>query len=551
MIMLLHLGEVSWRGLGRRVSLGSRRNGWAVSINQQAVEFLIPADGRPEQILKNLSDVLTLSDFSPQAFDAVFSDTADWRLYRAGGYMVTRKAGRKIETVWRDRSDGTELARWAVNCPRFVWELPKGLGRDALEPVVAMRALLPMAEVSGTAWRAAMLNADVKTVARLEAVAFSDKLNGDGFLPGRLRLLPVRGYDKEFGQALAAIKKKTGLKPLESDPATVLFEALGLDFGSDPNKISIEFDLSMEAGVAMKTVLLRLLEIIEGNTQGIIDDVDTEFLHEFRVAVRRSRSALVPFKDCFAPKSFKRFSDDLAWLGRDTGDPRDLDVWLLKFPDYKAMLPDEVKPQLDPLEGFLKKKRNAAYAQLRRDLKSKRYHEFLRDWRAFLASGVSSDDERPMARKPVMALADKWIGKFYKRLIKEGSVIGSETPAEALHELRKTCKKFRYQIDFFGSLYPKEKFKVAAKELKRLQENLGDFQDLEVQADSLRGFASEMIEKGGKEGEVYLAMGMLVSDLLQRQAEARAEFSERFDRFAGQENRALFTELFIERNVQK
>jgi len=512
----------------------------------QTEDYLIPLGTGAERIVDDLDGSLTLSVAASETFTTTYWDTADWRIYRDGGLLETVRVGRKSETLWRRRENGDEVARWAGKCPGFAWDFPEGEGRNLLEPVIIMRALLPMVTVRGTLRRAAVLNGDDKTVARIEAVDLDGKKSGVP-LPGLVRILPVRGYDADFAKLKCAITTETRLAKMDRDRGTVLFEALGIDYGVDPNKIDVSFKPEMKAGSAVKSVLLHLLDIMEANSQGVIDDVDTEFLHEFRVAVRRSRSALVPFKDCFQKESFARFKDDLSWLGRDTGDPRDMDVWLLKFPNYKAMLPDEVKPQLDPLGGFLKKKRNASYAKLRRDLKTKRYDAFVRDWRNFLEADGPQGAVQPMAEEPVSALADKWIGKFYKRLIKEGSAIDPQSPAEALHDLRKTCKKFRYQIDFFASLYPKTKFKSAVKELKRLQENLGDFQDLEVQADSLRGFASEMIEKGGKDGEVYLAMGMLVSDLLQRQAEVRKEFGERFDRFAGEQNRALFNELFIDK----
>jgi len=513
-------------------------------------EYLIPAEDSAEGVIKKLSKSLRLSLSAAESFKQIFWDTDDWRLHRAGGYLETLTANRRSATVWRNRSDGQELGRWQGKCPEFAKDFPEGEGRSLLEPIIIMRALLPQAEVVGSVRRGVVLNSDEKTVARIETIDFQSPKSKVP-LPGRLRVVALRGYEKEFIKTVKTVEAKAGLTTAMGDPASTLFATLGMDFGKDPNKVGMSFDGTMEAGRAIKSVLLRLLDIMEGNAQGIIDDVDTEYLHEFRVAVRRSRSALVPFKDCFKRESFERFKEDLAWLGRDTGAPRDLDVWLLKFPKYKAMLPDSVKPQLDPLEGFLKKKRNSAYSKLRRDLKTKRYREFVQDWRTFLEAAGPPDAELPMAWEPVTVLADKWIAKFYNRLIKEGSAITPKTKAEALHDLRKTCKKFRYQIDFFAGLYPKAKFRAAAKELKILQENLGDFQDLEVQADSLRGFASEMIEKGAKEGEVYLAMGMLVSDLLQRQSDVRQEFSQRFARFAGAENQALFTELFFSKPVDQ
>ena len=47
----------------------------------------------------------------------------------------------------------------------------------------------------------------------------------------------------------------------------------------------------MPAPVAVARLLLRLLDTCESNVDGVLRDIDTEFLHDLRVAVRRTRSA--------------------------------------------------------------------------------------------------------------------------------------------------------------------------------------------------------------------------------------------------------------------
>ena len=48
----------------------------------------------------------------------------------------------------------------------------------------------------------------------------------------------------------------------------------------------------MPARLALRTVLLNLLDTLQANVPGTLRDIDTEFLHDLRVAVRRTRSAL-------------------------------------------------------------------------------------------------------------------------------------------------------------------------------------------------------------------------------------------------------------------
>ena len=101
----------------------------------------------------------------------------------------------------------------------------------------------------------------------------------------------------------------------------------------------------------------------------------------------------------------------------------------------------------------------------------------------------------PNAARPIHELASRRILKMYKRVLKEGRAIGPETSPEHLHELRKSCKKLRYLIEFFVSLYSKNSAKAVIKSLKLLLDNLGNYQDLEVQAGKLRGLAP-----GGRAG---------------------------------------------------
>ena len=133
----------------------------------------------------------------------------------------------------------------------------------------------------------------------------------------------------------------------------------------------------------------------------------------------------------------------------------------------------------------------------------------------------------------------------------EGSAITQESPAEDLHELRKSCKKLRYLIEFFRSIYPNKDVAELIKGIKTLLDNLGEFQDLQVQAFKLREFAHQIFSEGNVPADTLLAMGMLVDELLNHQQEARAQFADRFAAFAGSGQREIFMRLFAPNKVEK
>jgi CHAD domain-containing protein len=300
---------------------------------------------------------------------------------------------------------------------------------------------------------------------------------------------------------------------------------------------------AMPAEEAVRRILQSLLEAMAANEEGTIAARDPEFLHDFRVAVRRTRSALSQLKGVLPPPVLECFRPEFAWLGEVTGPTRDLDVFLLRFEDYRQSLPAEFHDALEPFGRFLKDHQRTEQRRLVGELASPRYLQLKKDWADFLA-GRSPQDSPPDAGLPVAEVAGKRIRKVLRRALREGEAIGDDSPAEALHELRKTCKKLRYLLEFFQSLYPPPKIAKLIKALKILQDNLGNFQDLQVQSKALQKFATQMAAEGEVPPGSLLAVGMLIEGLQGRQKQAREEFTGRFAAFSRKKNLRLFDELF-------
>jgi CHAD domain-containing protein len=81
-------------------------------------------------------------------------------------------------------------------------------------------------------------------------------------------------------------------------------------------------------------------------------------------------------------------------------------------------------------------------------------------------------------------------------------------------------------------------------ELKRLQDNLGDFNDLEIQQAKLKEFGNTMLEEGDAPFATYMAMGRLVEVFEELQEDERHAFHSRFDRFSSTQNKSRFRCLF-------
>jgi CHAD domain-containing protein len=286
------------------------------------------------------------------------------------------------------------------------------------------------------------------------------------------------------------------------------------------------------------------LGTLEANLPGLRADLDPEFLHDVRVAVRRTRSALGQIKGVLPPATTARFTREFAWLQELTGPCRDLDVFVLELPGLARLLPARSRRSLGPLARLLERRRRAAHADLVRGMELPRFARLLVDWRAFLLQPTPRRPSgAPNARRPCADLAVERISKLLRRALSEGAAIGKASPPADLHELRKTCKKLRYLVEFFNSLLDRDAAEAAIAALKGLQDTLGSYQDLQVQADALLGYARELAREGQAPPPTYIALGMLVERLREEQSRVRIEFAGRFGEFAHKTGRKSWKRL--------
>jgi CHAD domain-containing protein len=360
-----------------------------------------------------------------------------------------------------------------------------------------------------------------------------------------VRLEAVRGYDKELARVSRTLADELGL-PVASEP--LVDEAVRASGGAPEGtsaKIEVPPSFSQRSDAAAVAVLSRLLEVIEANLEGTIADVDAEFLHDFRVAVRRTRSVLRELRGVFPREPLARWRTEFRWLQQVTGPARDLDVYVLEFDEFRNALPEAFRADLEPLLSVLRTRRLIARREMVRELRSERATSLLAGWKAFLDGLVElPEDDRPDAARPIGSVAGARIRAVYRRMVRMGRAIDDSSPPEALHELRKKGKELRYLLELFGApLYPSDVVKPMIKTLKSLQDVLGRHQDREVQISMLRSLTSEVSALPGGDAAL-MAMGLLVERLGEDERAARAEFASRFAEFASKSQRKLVKKTF-------
>jgi CHAD domain-containing protein len=479
-------------------------------------------------------------------------DTADRRL-RAAGVDLDLETGRSGPRLVLREPGGRPPLVADVRRPRrnryLLRDLPAGPLRERLAPIVEMRALLPLANVKVGAQLVRVLNADDKTVARV-SLASPIALVGAGDagtvpLTPRVDVSGVLGYPKPLGHVTAAVRRgpNGGLVDVPTSLADEAIAAVGGDPEGIRTKVRVDLRPDQRTDRAAVAVLWDLAGVVEANLPGTLGDLDSEFLHDLRVAVRRSRSVLRELKGAFPPEPLATQRAALRWVQAITGPTRDLDVQLLDWDHLVSAIPVERHAALAPVRALLVRHRAAAFRGLRRELRGPTYRHAWDGYRAFLAGDLGPAGERPDARKPIVDVAGRRIRKVYGRMLAMGAAIDASSPATELHELRKRGKELRYLLELFGGLWPRPVVKPMVRSLKGLQDVLGVHQDREVQASYLRDLAGELAKTTGGPAAL-LALGVLVDRLDAEQHEARDAFAERFAAFAAADQRALVGEVF-------
>jgi CHAD domain-containing protein len=479
--------------------------------------------------------------------EVVYYDTFD-ALLRGRGLALVHEHGR---LSLQDRLTAAEVQEQ----PRA--EVPSGplLGialepsrlRDALVAIVQERALLPLVHLHERTDALRVLDSLEKTVARIGVVT-PELVSNAGLrtpLRARVRLSSVRGYDNELERTAALLADSLAL----SAPDLSLFDealiAAGTSLEGASTKIEVAMNPKDRADAAAVRVLRRLLEVMDDNLPGTLADTDSEFLHDYRVAVRRTRSVQRQLACVFEPGQLATTRSEFRWLQLATGDARDLDVYVLGFDSMRELLPESIREDIEPLRTVLRGRRLAARREMAHALRTDRAKALRADWEDLLGSLVeSSAADRPCAERPIGEVSSQRIRRVYGGMLRMGRAIEASSPPEDFHELRKKGKELRYLLELFGApLHDEAVVRPMVKTLKGLQDVLGRHQDREVQVTKLRTLADEVsVLPGGT--AALMAMGVLIERLYEDAMKARGEFAESFATFSSAEQRRLVKETF-------
>ena len=510
-------------------------------------QYTIDEEAPPEAIAHSLQALVPARARPIVRHRMVLLDTFNGRIAAAGGRLTAHDdgdGGARLEWQPRDRHVRLEVC---VQTPvDFAWDLPCGPLRESLQPVIDVRRLLPQVEVEIQGRMLDVLDDDRKTVARIRIEvgrARPPRRAGPWHrIPTLVTLTALRGYDGAYTRLLRIIESRPGLERSLAGLQVIALQAAGVSPPRDVSRFDVALVPSVRADAGARQIHQALLDIMVANEPGMRADLDTEFLHDYRVSLRRARSLLGQIKNVFPAEAVTHFGNEFRWLAQATGPTRDLDVLLL---DLQRTSENHPADDLAALRAFLGRKQRHEHRLLEQLLEGDRYRALLVGWRDFLQNAPPGVPEPTNAARPLVEVTSRRISRLYRRLVDHAMAIHDNTPAHAIHQVRIDAKKLRYLIDATRSLHDRRHLDPIIDRLKKMQSVLGDFNDAVVQErhllESGRALAAEA---GAGESGALLTVGRLAESARNRAMSLRAQVSGELSRFCKDGIRADFNRLF-------
>jgi CHAD domain-containing protein len=275
-------------------------------------------------------------------------------------------------------------------------------------------------------------------------------------------------------------------------------------------------DPMAEAG---RKILLFQFERMLSHEPGSRTGTDIESVHDMRVATRRMRSAMQLFRVFFKKDTIRAYRSRLSKIADALGEVRDLDVMIDKAQGFAEANPGcDLTPLIEVWEKQLNKSRRKLITQL----DSKKFAHFVEDYYTFLvtpgmrARKIESLDGVSVYQ--VKHIAPRLILEQYEQVRAYETVL-AQADLITLHALRIEFKRLRYALEFFEEVLGPEAKRVI-KEVKIMQDHLGDLQDARVVGDIL----NEIVDRQMKEySGVPVFMRPDISGVLQYTAATEAQ----------------------------
>lgn len=229
-------------------------------------------------------------------------------------------------------------------------------------------------------------------------------------------------------------------------------------------------------------IMMSLLRIMGDNHAQTVAGNDPEYLHDFRVALRRFRVALKLFQPCIRKKDFAAINNSTAEMAAILGKARDAQVMLSLLKDSAQA--DTLHTDPDGQKYLVEQIRMTAesHADMAAYLAGKNYQDTYKLLNLFVRVKLPCR-ARKSFKASLCDLTARELLSIRKDLLKSGHGIKKMKPAE-LHELRKKCRMARYVAEFSTPIHGKRVQQYALL-LEKTADALGILHDMDMHCEHI------------------------------------------------------------------
>lgn len=506
--------------------------------------FFTRDDTSADAIASSLQPLLHTRSSPIARHRVVFLDTFDGRVTASGGGLAWVGHERQPRLEWRQHNRHVRLEGHLKTSPAFAWELPPGPFRERLERIIDVRRLLPQFEVDTRGRQLHVLDDHCKTVTRIRVETARARALGQARawhrLPTLVTLTSMRGYDVEFTRLLSIVESRPALERCLAGLQGIAFQAIGAPLPRDVSRFEVALEPRTRVDEGARAIHRALLEIMVANEPGVRADLDSEFLHDYRVALRRTRSLLAQIKGVFPPDAVDRYRAEFRWLGQVTGPTRDMDVLLLSLREGPEGVPEADVRALRP---YVAQRQRREHRSMVKQFDAARYRRLVSGWGRFL-EGSGSTDGAESSRAPLEEVVAPRVRWLFRRLTFQASTISDDSPAAVVHRVRLDAKKLRYLLDATRSLHEGDEFNELVRRLKKLQTVLGEFNDTQVHEHLLLEIGRGLARRRTGQSALLLSVRRLVEPIHAQGVSLRPRVARELKRLCTREMRSEVRRVF-------
>jgi CHAD domain-containing protein len=461
--------------------------------------------------------------------DALYYDTADYRLARSGASLRLRLGG--SDAGWHLKLPSTEpdarveLRRPVPNIsPEALALEPPPVPEEFVDLTLARTGGLPLQGVvrlTTRRTRSILVGTESQPLAEVAEDEVGAFFDGDLEAVDHWKELEVELLEGSRGELEKISRELERSGGRRADYPSKFVRAVGSLAGrpllAEPRPVKGKNDSLARLFVSRwNELVLELIARDVGVRLG-----DGEAVHKMRVAIRRLRSTLRTFTPVLDEASARWLLDELGWLGGVLGSVRDADVLRNNLERLLDGLPptDVLGPVRDEIGTHFAESRHQALAAALGAMRSERYLSLLDVLRAVSLTPPTRRKARQSISRAGPWLLRRELRRVARRVEAASSIEPGTSRERALHEVRKAAKGMRYAAETFAPVLGKPAAQIAERS-EAIHEKLGSGQDAVMARAILRDLGARAGVRRGHNGYTY---GLLAGIEAQRFDQAAGE----------------------------